>query len=171
MGIFKIIIGNLRNRPRTIRSDDMVSYPHGYRGKLAFQKEACTGCKICAYVCSPGGISFREQDQQPYALVFNENQCTYCGKCVETCPAGALSFENRASEISQGLGLSLEEYPLPNIQCAGCQKYFLPMPVALLARHYPGKNLPPRVMELNQLCPDCRRKMASLRLCGRIAKK
>ena len=168
MGILKIIAENLRNRPHALKWDDRVPYPQGYRGLLVYQAEACTGCKICLYVCPPGGIHFDEENGEPVVWHYNGNQCTFCGKCVDNCPAGALSFQNDAPEVSNSLNVRQLAFPLPLKKCEGCHKSFLPMPDALLASSYPGGKLPPKAAELNKFCPDCRRKKAGSQLGKRV---
>ena len=53
--------------------------------KLA-NKETCTGCKACAYVCPNNCISF--QNDKTYDIsypIIDENKCINCGKCKSVC--------------------------------------------------------------------------------------
>lgn len=52
------------------------------------EKESCTGCGACAYVCPKKCISFRNDEAYDITYpVIDEEQCISCGKCQKFCPA------------------------------------------------------------------------------------
>lgn len=51
---------------------------------LQLQKDACTGCGLCADTCAYNAIKFDSYPEiDPYA-------CRLCGSCSQACPSGAL---------------------------------------------------------------------------------
>lgn len=52
------------------------------------EKESCTGCGACTYVCPKKCISFRNDETYDIAYpIIDEEQCISCGKCQKFCPA------------------------------------------------------------------------------------
>ena len=159
MNILTIISQNFRHGSRTRRPDAPVPFPEGFRGELFHNVDCCTACQTCAYVCSPGAITFAEGDGQSIVWEYFAGQCTYCGRCVEYCPTGALSFAQDAPaavDQSDRLRLAHQIFYRP---CSRCGQPVIPMPEPTLTRLY-GDPLPADIASLNQLCEKCRRRVA-----------
>lgn len=91
-------------------------------------KETCTGCKACAYVCPKHCISFRNDKAYDITYpVIDENKCINCGRCQTVCPAlsplervfplnayAAWSFdsEERSTSASGGIATEIYKYAL-----------------------------------------------------------
>lgn len=95
--------------------------------KLA-NKETCTGCKACAYVCPKDCISFQNDNAYDIAYpVIDKNKCINCGKCQTFCPAlsplegvtplssyaaWSLDAEERNTSASGGIATEIYKYAL-----------------------------------------------------------
>ena len=53
--------------------------------KLA-DKNACTGCGACAFVCAKQCISMKEDETGCAYPVLDHSSCVECGRCQNTCP-------------------------------------------------------------------------------------
>lgn len=56
---------------------------------LELDREACTGCGMCAQVCPHAVFEMREGR----ARVADRDACMECGACVRNCAFGALSVD------------------------------------------------------------------------------
>lgn len=66
-----------------------VPVPEGYRGKIAYHKESCTGCKLCLRVCPTKAIEFIPDEKKIKILV---SRCCFCSQCNDICPTKCLSM-------------------------------------------------------------------------------
>ena len=53
---------------------------------LKFDRDKCTGCKMCLAVCPHGVFSFSGSK----AILRDRDSCMECGACMLNCPAGAI---------------------------------------------------------------------------------
>jgi formate hydrogenlyase subunit 6/NADH:ubiquinone oxidoreductase subunit I len=68
-----------------------IETPPGFRGKIQYDKEKCTGCKLCIRVCPSGAIEFKEKDKK---IKIYLARCTFCSQCNDACPVDCLSMSN-----------------------------------------------------------------------------
>lgn len=66
-----------------------IAVPPGFRGKIAYNREKCTGCQLCTKVCPAAAVEFLPKEKKIRYHLF---RCTFCGQCVEICPVKALLF-------------------------------------------------------------------------------
>jgi len=57
-------------------------------GEVAFDRDKCSGCGICAQACPAKAILF--EDKRPRLKPPSENECIACGDCMAICPEGAI---------------------------------------------------------------------------------
>jgi len=64
-----------------------VELPPNFRGKIAYDRDVCIGCKICARVCPANAIEFIPETKRVRIYV---TQCIFCSQCNDACPVNAL---------------------------------------------------------------------------------
>lgn len=65
-----------------------VPTPTDLRGKIAYDREKCIGCKLCIRVCPANVIRFLPEEKKIRMYVA---RCTFCAQCVDACPVNALA--------------------------------------------------------------------------------
>lgn len=134
--------------------------PAAYRGRVAFDPSACTGCRTCQYVCAAGAIHFEER---PDGLRFTlwHNSCVFCGMCQHYCVAKAihLTTDWHLSHEQARKYEMLEEGWVPFKPCLQCGKLMLPATLSLMRLAYRGDSK--EIEVLRQLCPECRQTRAA----------
>ncbi|MFC1948278.1 nitroreductase family protein [Chloroflexota bacterium] len=79
---------------------------------VEINRDTCTKCGICNFVCSAGLI---ESDNQNYPLAIPETDeaCNRCGACVAACPTGSLNHRDlpleKSPSIDNQFKVSLEQ--------------------------------------------------------------
>jgi formate hydrogenlyase subunit 6/NADH:ubiquinone oxidoreductase subunit I len=68
-----------------------IDVPDGFRGKIQYDKEKCTGCKLCLKVCPSEAIEFKEKEKK---IKIYLARCTFCSQCNDICPVKCLSMSN-----------------------------------------------------------------------------
>jgi len=68
-----------------------IETPEGFRGKIQYDKEKCTGCKLCIKVCPSGAIEYKEKEKK---IKIYLARCTFCSQCNDVCPVNCLSMSN-----------------------------------------------------------------------------
>ena len=92
---------NFFRKPITVHYPTVErTYPDRYRGLLAlvYEKdtgeEACIGCRLCEFVCTPAVIKVEMQkgEKRNYAKTFSLElyACEFCELCVQVCPTDAI---------------------------------------------------------------------------------
>ena len=66
-----------------------VPVPPKFRGRIAYNKEKCTGCRLCIEICPTKAIEFIPEEKKVKIFV---SRCCFCAQCVDICPAGVLSM-------------------------------------------------------------------------------
>ena len=163
MGILAIVTRNFGRRARTRRPDDMPPLPPPFRGLIEQDASLCTGCRTCAYVCSPKAISFTEQHQTGITWNFFAGQCSFCGLCVQYCPTHAITNRGKLPPITGDQSQLKVAHEIKYHPCSSCGKLIIPIPEEALAEIYGGA-LSDLEIEQQTLCQECRRKAASRRL-------
>jgi formate hydrogenlyase subunit 6/NADH:ubiquinone oxidoreductase subunit I len=62
----------------------------GSRGQLAFLKETCVYCNVCAKKCPTGALVVNRAQKR---WTIDRLRCISCGYCVEVCPKDSLSMD------------------------------------------------------------------------------
>jgi Formate hydrogenlyase subunit 6/NADH:ubiquinone oxidoreductase 23 kD subunit (chain I) len=81
-----------------------VRLPPNFRGKIVYERDACTGCTLCARVCPSHAIDVLPETKRMRIWI---TQCIFCSQCTSVCPKSSLSMgqeflladEDRFSEM------------------------------------------------------------------------
>jgi len=57
---------------------------------IIVDQDRCTGCGICAKICSSGIVYLSDETSLPQVQEENVSRCFYCGHCEAFCPSQAL---------------------------------------------------------------------------------
>jgi NAD(P)H-quinone oxidoreductase subunit I len=74
-----------------VKINPPVETPPGFRGKIQYDKEKCTGCQLCIKVCPSEAIEFKPEDKK---IKIYLARCTFCSQCNDICPFNCLSMSN-----------------------------------------------------------------------------
>jgi len=66
-----------------------VPVPPGFRGKIAYDRENCTGCQQCYKVCPTRAIEWLPEEKKIKVFV---SRCCFCAQCVDVCPVNTLAM-------------------------------------------------------------------------------
>ena len=80
-----------------------------FRGRLAYDREKCVGCRLCLRVCPANAIGFLEESKK---IVIHNDRCCFCAQCTEICPPKCLAMSdthlmssyNRRENVVTGTG-------------------------------------------------------------------
>ena len=165
------VLRSLASRAYTLKYPRVASpAPQGFRGKLEYDIEKCTGCAACVQNCPAAALkSISNGDRRTIEVWYGK--CIYCGRCEEVCPERAITLTTtyslvtgRKEEIKSSVQLEIN-------RCLRCGK-----PVAT-ARQIDKVRLQVKDLVLpedydaylSSLCFDCRKTVqAGLLLAGRI---
>jgi formate hydrogenlyase subunit 6/NADH:ubiquinone oxidoreductase subunit I len=68
-----------------------IETPPNFRGKIKYDKEKCTGCKLCLKVCPCEAIEFKEKEKK---IKIYLSRCCFCSQCNDICPSDCLSMSD-----------------------------------------------------------------------------
>ena len=66
-----------------------IAVPPQFRGKIAYDRENCTGCQLCVKVCPTRAIEFLPEEKKVKILI---SRCCFCAQCVDVCPVHTLAM-------------------------------------------------------------------------------
>lgn len=66
-----------------------VTVPPQFRGKIAYDRENCTGCQQCVKICPTRAIEFLPEERKIKIFI---SRCCFCAQCVDVCPVHTLAM-------------------------------------------------------------------------------
>ncbi|MCX8122620.1 MAG: 4Fe-4S binding protein [Spirochaetes bacterium] len=72
-----------------------VEVKDGFRGRLKYDFESCTGCGLCNKVCPANAIELypaQVNAKKTKRIVIYLSRCTYCQECVNICPKNSIQI-------------------------------------------------------------------------------
>ena len=64
-----------------------VPVPEHFRGRIAYHRKACIGCKLCIKVCPANAIEYLPEEKK---VAIHVDRCCFCEQCTEICPVSCL---------------------------------------------------------------------------------
>lgn len=145
-----------------------IETPERFRGRIAYDKTKCIGCKLCIKVCPANAITFIAEEKK---VQFHVDRCCFCEQCTEICPVNCIwmtdefmiaSYERKEQIVkdsgarptiqasvteSSGEGM---KYEVDESKCIGCTKCARLCPVKAIT----GSVKQPHVID-KSLCVGC----------------
>lgn len=72
-----------------------IAVKAGFRGRLQYDVESCTGCGLCRKVCPANAIELYPAEingKKTKRIVIYLSRCTYCQECVAICPNNSIQI-------------------------------------------------------------------------------
>lgn len=66
-----------------------VAVPTGFRGKIAYDRENCSGCQQCYKICPTQAIVWLAEEKKIKVFI---SRCCFCAQCVDVCPVNTLEM-------------------------------------------------------------------------------
>lgn len=66
-----------------------VPVPPGFRGRIAYDRENCSGCQQCYKICPTKAIEWLPEEKKIKIFI---SRCCFCAQCVEVCPVNTLAM-------------------------------------------------------------------------------
>jgi len=87
----KTTVTELINKVRDgeVEINPPVNIPEKFRGKIAYDRETCIGCKLCIRVCPSRAIEFIPEEKK---IKIRIDRCIFCSQCNDVCPTNSLSM-------------------------------------------------------------------------------
>ena len=73
----------------TVKMIPPVALPPNFRGKIAYDKENCTGCQLCHKICPTRAIEWLPEEKKVKVFIA---RCCFCSQCIDICPPKVLSM-------------------------------------------------------------------------------
>ncbi|MGQ9760025.1 MAG: 4Fe-4S dicluster domain-containing protein [Candidatus Methanomethylicaceae archaeon] len=155
------------NYPSSVVAERKYSQiPKSLRGIPMREKEKCTGCKACSFICSGRATTATDASDKRIVDVFLF-RCTFCAHCQEACPEEAITLTEKfeVSVFSQDDPNAHIQTELELLRCKGCGIPFATK--KMLERTYERlmDKIDPFIEDsvsvdykkLSEYCSDCRR--------------
>jgi formate hydrogenlyase subunit 6/NADH:ubiquinone oxidoreductase subunit I len=103
MSIIRLLINNIYDGSITLPYPERPPIQSHFRGMVQNSPEECTGCGLCAYVCTSSAITV-QRAADGFRWSYDPGQCTFCARCAQRCPKGSLTMQETRPPIYQHHG-------------------------------------------------------------------
>lgn len=66
-----------------------IPVPPKFRGEIAYDRDKCSGCKLCVKICPTRAVEFLPEEKKVKIFI---SRCCFCAQCVDICPVDALAM-------------------------------------------------------------------------------
>jgi formate hydrogenlyase subunit 6/NADH:ubiquinone oxidoreductase subunit I len=101
--IVQLLIHNLHEGSITLPYPERPAILGAYRGMVQNAPEECTGCGLCAYVCTSSAITV-QRAADGFRWSYDPGKCTFCARCTQRCPKQSLTMMDTRPPVYQQLG-------------------------------------------------------------------
>lgn len=92
------------SKPATVKYPQSSNdAPPKMRGKVIYDAETCTGCRLCVRDCPAEAIDIIILDRKAKKFVMNyhADRCIFCAQCVESCRFGSIELSDQDWELAE----------------------------------------------------------------------
>ena len=101
--ITRLLMRNLRDGSITLPYPERQPIQSHFRGMVQNVPEECTGCGVCAYVCTSSAITV-QRALDGFRWSYDPGQCTFCARCTQCCPKKSLTMQDARPPVYQEHG-------------------------------------------------------------------
>lgn len=95
------VLSSIFKKPATnLYPAEKLEMPDNFRGRLVFDPQKCTGCRLCMKDCPSGAITIHKTGEKQFEAVIDLGRCIYCAQCVDSCPKKAIT-STKEVELAQ----------------------------------------------------------------------
>jgi len=109
ISIARLLMQNISEGSITLPFPERQPIEGEYRGLVQNDPDNCTGCGLCAYVCTSSAIKV-ERTVSGFQWSYDPGQCTFCARCVQRCPKHSVSMEGTRPPIYEVRGELNQSY-------------------------------------------------------------
>lgn len=74
-----------------VKINPPIEAPEDFRGKILYDRDKCTGCKLCIKICPSQAIEFIPDKKK---IKIHVDHCIFCSQCNDICPVKCLNMSN-----------------------------------------------------------------------------
>jgi formate hydrogenlyase subunit 6/NADH:ubiquinone oxidoreductase subunit I len=74
-----------------VKINPPIEAPEDFRGKILYDRDKCTGCKLCIKICPSQAIEFILDKKK---IKIHVDHCIFCSQCNDICPVKCLNMSN-----------------------------------------------------------------------------
>jgi NAD(P)H-quinone oxidoreductase subunit I len=92
------------SKPATVKyPQSSGDVPKNMRGKVVYEADTCTGCRLCVRDCPAEAIDIIILDRkaQKFVMHYHADRCIFCAQCVESCRFGCIELSDQEWELAE----------------------------------------------------------------------
>ena len=92
------------SKPATVKyPQSACSTPPKMRGKVVYDAETCTGCRLCVRDCPAEAIDIiiLDRKERRFVMNYHADRCIFCAQCVESCRFDSITLSDTEWELAE----------------------------------------------------------------------
>lgn len=92
------------SKPATVNYPESASdTPTKMRGKVVYDEDSCTGCRLCVRDCPAEAIDIiiLDRKEKKFVMNYHADRCIFCGQCVESCRFDSVWLSDTEWELAE----------------------------------------------------------------------
>lgn len=92
------------SKPATVKYPKSAGdAPPKMRGKVVYDAESCTGCRLCVRDCPAEAIDIIILDRkaQKFVMHYHVDRCLFCAQCVTSCRFDSITLSDQEWELAE----------------------------------------------------------------------
>lgn len=98
------ILNAFISKPATVKYPQSVGEaPKNMRGKVVYDAETCTGCRLCVRDCPAEAIDIiiLDRKEKKFVMHYHADRCIFCAQCVESCRFDSIRLSDEEWELAE----------------------------------------------------------------------